>query len=436
MKRLVSCMFVALVIAIGAYGIYHHMLWENRSPHAQQQWLMEFFKKKGFSVAWELNDVIDMSNLGLRRLEDPSDELYQRNFNALRGSNFIKFFEHKTHNVFFVFGERVYAIENKQGEGTMNSITSLTIPSGDQIWFKTKGGGEFLLASHAELELLFPYPEVRLLRTRPLILLWTLWVLSGTLAASGTVEWIHDIPQRNRQTRIHAQKTSLLVAQPAKRTRSPMKVHDQSTTPMPVITKETLLARLKAHISQTENPAQREQLEALYHEASNQRRVSLIAYAVNVRAEAILSTGSHESQERMGLAPKNSMSGTLEDVQEQHHVEQLSDIDAYVPSPLAACVTGILVALLRLSGKKPLIGEHRILRVNLQRNVSRKGFSPETFKEAFDWLVRQGVILQVNKHGADGSCSINPHADKAKTPEGKIIMSVAFRVRQQMVKRH
>src|SRR3989344_1340600 len=203
MKRLMSCVFVALVIAIGAYGIYHHMLWENRSPHAQQQWLEEFFKKKGFSVAWELNDAVDMSNLGLRRLEDPSDEMYQRNFNALHGSNFIKFFEHKTHNVFFVFGERVYAIENKQGEGTMNSITSLTILGRDQIWFKAKGGGEFLLASQTELELFFPYPEIKALRTQPIILLWTLWVLSGALATWGIIEKTCSITRQKSLARIH-----------------------------------------------------------------------------------------------------------------------------------------------------------------------------------------------------------------------------------------
>lgn len=434
MKRLMSCVFVALAIVIGTYGIYHQMLWENGSPYAQQQWLMELFKKKGFTVVWELNDVIDMSDFGLRRPENPSDELYQRSFNALRGSNFIEFFERKTHVIFFVFGERVYAIGDTQSEGIMNGITSLTMLDKNLIWVRTRGGGEFPLASQIELEMLFPYPEIKALRTRPTKMLWMSWAISSALVMWGVAGWIRDIVRQNRQTRIRERKIPSTAKQPPKHRRNPTKACDQPTRSPPVITKETLLARLQTYINQTEDPARKKQLQILHEKASKERRVSLIQYAVNELAEVILSTDSQESREKVDLVPKNVAPDSLKHPQEQHRTEWL-DIDTYVPNPLVACVTRILTVLLHPSGQAPFIGEHRVLRVRLQRIVCLRDFSPDEFTQAFDWLIQQEVILQVNKHGANRSCSINPHADKIRKSEGKAILGIAFRVRQQMIKR-
>lgn len=435
MKRLIGGLMAAVCIAIAAYGIYYQMLWENSLPQAKQEWLITFFEKKGFKAVWEMNNNIHMSDFGLVVPLVQTEDLYAHNYNKLRESNFIKFYERSTNAIFFVFGTRVYAVQKKHDQETKVRNDSITVPKVSDSWFTPKGGGELSLASQDELEQHFPYPEVRRLRTRPLLLFWTLISLSIAIAALVTYKrispniWLYT----HKKTR---RRTPNVVFPGVKQTRQMLdivKSNVQSTGPPPEIVKQELFARLRDEI-QTKDPERKhkDELDKLYREVLNMRRLAMIRYALNKKLPDILDGNNKERQVNTRPVQKNDLPKKRHIIQELNALNELSEIKAYAPKPFAPCIEKILIELLQPFGKAPFIGEHRILRVNLQRNVCNRSLLPETFKKAFDWLVRQGVILQISKHGANDSCSMNHRVQETKTEAGKTIISIAIRVRQQM----
>lgn len=432
MKRFMGFMVSALAIALGGYGVYYSMLWEHSSTLAQQQWLERHFKQKGFTVAWEKNDNVTMATFSLKAPEAQTQDLYEKSFSALQESTFIKFFERSNGEVFVVFGERIHSIQQQQ-----QGIISLSMPDKGQAWFKMRGGGEFVLQEADDVARLFPYDEVTSLRTRPLVFLYVVWIISGVPLMWGVAQRVRGIVRQKNLAKMRVRKAPVVREQV--RIRRTRNINGLSTLPPPDDAKnnpegkkQALLAQLRGFLDQAHDSQQREALEALYEEVKEASRLSVIEYATSVRADRILHPEDIVVEEIQVLESEAHESLVPE---EQGRIEgiTLQEVNDCAPQDLP-CVKEILVVMLQPGGMPPFIGEHRIRKAGLKRLCTRN-FSDSQFAQAYSWLVRQGVIVEVRIHGADGACSVNPHIDEAKTSEGKAIISTVIRARQHMVRK-
>ncbi len=420
MKRQFYFFITMLTIAGLGYGFSWSMHWEHWDTLRQRRWLENLFRRRGYTVVWEQNASVAIERFRLTKPEVQTEELYRNNFEKLRESNIIAFYEHKN-NIIFVFGKRVYSLKRQQGVAP-NLVKTPYVPASGQIWFNLLGGGEFAISCYKEIERLFPFNEVKTLGARPRHILYVF----GVAESAVYLYWMFILYTAWRQRQpARLPKAPMVITQPTKNSIQQIEIpsYNLPAKPPPFIKEDIDILRLRVinaldDLIATHNEDLMSSLQAMRREAQSEKRAARLRYLLTHRISSLL----EQNVDAEILEKENSSAPPAPIETGKQNIRPILPFDHLVPPEISLpCVKAIVWILLNRSGKAPYFGVHRCRYENLQRLVMHEGFGVEEWKIAFDWLREKGVLLYENPHRTGFSCSINPKKQEASFPGDEII---------------